>query len=101
MQYLCDLLLFENVNLPYFNPHSFRNTIVRLGMNLCQNAEQFKTWSQNLGHEGVLTTLYSYGEVPEYRQAELMKKLNQPRVEQSPEMQIAFEAMLNQFMNKY
>jgi len=91
---------FENVSLPYFNPHSFRNTLVRLGMNLCQNAEQFKTWSQNLGHEGVLTTLYSYGEVPDYRQAELMKKLNQPRVEQSPGMQIAFEAMINQVMNK-
>ena len=91
---------FQNSDLPYYNPHSFRNTLVRLGMNLCQNAEQFKTWSQNLGHEGVLTTLYSYGEVPDYRQAELMKKLNQPRVEQSPEMQIAFEAMLNQFMNK-
>ena len=91
---------FKNADLPYYNPHSFRNTLVKLGMNLCQNAEQFKTWSQNLGHEGVLTTLYSYGEVPDYRQAELMKKLNQPRVEQSPEVQIAFEAMYKKMMDK-
>ena len=91
---------FENVSLPYYNPHSFRNTLVRLGENLCQSPEQFKAWSQNLGHEGVLTTLYSYGEVPDYRQAEVMKKLNQPRTDQSPEMQIAFETMFKKMMGK-
>jgi integrase/recombinase XerD len=84
---------FQNANLPYYNPHSFRNTLVRLGEQQCQSPEQFKAWSQNLGHEGVLTTLYSYGEVPDYRQAEVIKKLNQPRTDQSPEMQIAFETM--------
>lgn len=47
---------FQNAGLPYYNPHSFRNTLVRLGENLCQTPEQFKAWSQNLGHEGVLTT---------------------------------------------
>ncbi|OUS31387.1 recombinase XerC [Thalassotalea sp. 42_200_T64] len=91
---------FENASLPYYNPHSFRNTLVRIGLNLCQNAEQFKVWSQNLGHEGVLTTLYSYGDVPDYRQAELIKKLSFPRTDQSPEMQIAFEAMYKNMMNK-
>lgn len=91
---------FENVDLPYYNPHSFRNTLVRIGLNLCENAEQLKVWSQNLGHEGVLTTLYSYGEVPDYRQAEVIKKLNQPRTDQSPEMQIAFETMYKNMMNK-
>jgi hypothetical protein len=42
------------------------------------NPEEFKAWSQNLGHQGVLTTLYSYGDVPDYRQAELIKKLIHP-----------------------
>jgi len=50
---------FASADLPYFNPHSFRNTLVRLGEGLCQTPEQFKAWSQNLGHEGVLTTFRS------------------------------------------
>ncbi len=90
---------FENVSLPYYNPHSFRNTLSALGQNICQSPEEFKAWSQNLGHEGVLTTFYSYGEVQDYRQAELLKKLREPRAEQSPEMQVAFEAMYKKMMD--
>jgi uncharacterized protein (DUF1697 family) len=33
--------------------------IVTLGQKLRQTLEEFKSWSQNLGHEDVLTTLYS------------------------------------------
>ena len=69
---------FEAVGLPYFNPHSFRNTLVRLGENLCRTPEEFKAWSQNLGHESVLTSFYSYGDVPDYKQAELLRKLAVP-----------------------
>ena len=54
---------FVSAGLPYFNPHSFRNTLVQLGQKVCQTPEQFKAWSQNLGHEKVLTTFLSYGEV--------------------------------------
>jgi integrase len=89
---------FQNANLPYYNPHSFRNTLVRLGEKQCQTPEEFKAWSQNLGHEGVLTTLYSYGEVPDYRQAEVIKQLRLPSSDQSPEIQIAFEAMYKKMM---
>lgn len=78
---------FKVAGLPYYNPHSFRNTLVRLGEQLCSNAEEFKAWSQNLGHEGVLTTFYSYGDVVDYRQAELLKKLAQPRRELPPEIE--------------
>jgi len=91
---------FEAAGLPYFNPHSFRNTLVRLGENLCRTPEEFKAWSQNLGHESVLTSFYSYGDVPDYRQAELIKKLNQPRVEQSDDMQAAIEATIKKMMGK-
>ena len=49
---------FRDAGLDSFNPHSFRNTIVRLGEQLCQTPEEFKAWSQNLGHEKVLTTLH-------------------------------------------
>jgi integrase/recombinase XerD len=66
---------FKNVDLPYFNPHSFRHTLVRLGESLCQTPEAFKAWSQNLGHSKVLTTFYSYGEVENQRQGEIIRDL--------------------------
>lgn len=69
---------FERVELPYANPHSFRNTLAKLGEELCTTAEEFKAWSQNLGHEGVLTTFYSYGEVQLERQAEIIRDLKEP-----------------------
>lgn len=71
---------FKAAGLPYYNPHSFRNTLVRMGETLCKTPEHFKAWSQNLGHENVLTTFLSYGEVPAYRQDEIMRGLGQPQV---------------------
>lgn len=66
---------FERAGLTYFNPHSFRNTLVRLGEAVCQSPEHFKAWSQNLGHEQVLTTFLSYGEVGSSRQKEIISEL--------------------------
>lgn len=73
---------FEAAGLPYFNPHSLRSTLVHLGETLCQTPEDFKAWSQNLGHEGVLTTFYSYGAVAPRRQGEILKELASPRTRQ-------------------
>ena len=70
---------FSLAELPNFNPHSFRNTLAALGERLCQSPEEFKAWSQNLGHERVLTTFLSYGEVQPMRQVELIQKLGLPR----------------------
>ena len=70
---------FEAAGLPFFNPHSFRSTLVQLSQTLCRNPEDFKSWSQNLGHEGVLTTFYSYGTVAPRRQGEIMRELASPR----------------------
>ena len=68
---------FIAAKLPYFNPHSFRKTLVSLGEKICRSPEEFKAWSQNLGHEQVLTTFCSYGEVPEQRQSEIIQCLSQ------------------------
>lgn len=70
---------FSAAGLPYFNPHSFRNTLVRLGQEVCKTPEQFKAWSQNLGHEKVLTTFLSYGEVACDRQGEIIRDLAMPQ----------------------
>jgi integrase len=66
---------FEAAGLPGFNPHSFRHALAMLGERTCKTPEEFKAWSQNLGHEQVLTTFASYGEVAAHRQAEIIKGL--------------------------
>jgi integrase len=70
---------FSQAGLPYFNPHSVRNTLVRLGQDLCQSPEKFKAWSQNLGHEKVLTTFLNYGAVGCDRQSEILRGLTTVR----------------------
>ena len=66
---------FTAAGLPYANPHSIRKTLAQLGERVCRTPEEFKAWSQNLGHEQVLTTFSSYGQVSRDRQAELMRGL--------------------------
>lgn len=66
---------FMAAGLPYFNPHSFRKTLALLGGQLCRTPEEYKAWSQNLGHESVLTTFSSYGDVNSYRQMEIIRSL--------------------------
>ena len=53
---------FANADLPHFSPHSFRKTLARLGQQLCRSPEEYKAWSQNLGHEGVVRVLKSMAE---------------------------------------
>lgn len=70
---------FEAAGLPYFKPHSFRDTLVQHGEQVCPTIEAFKAWSQNLGHERVMTTLTSYGTVAPHRQAELIRGMAENR----------------------
>jgi integrase/recombinase XerD len=66
---------FQAAGLPYFNPHSFRHTLAHVAERYCTTPEQFKAWSQNLGHENVLTTFTSYGNIDPYKQGEVLKGL--------------------------
>jgi hypothetical protein len=54
--------------------------LVQLAYQLRLPPEEFKVWSQNLGHESILTTFSSYGPVTSYRQAEIMQKIGQADV---------------------
>ena len=67
---------FERAGLPYCHPHSLRKTLARLGEQACKSPEEFKAWSQNLGHEQVLTTFMSYGKVAAERQAEIIRGIS-------------------------
>ncbi|MDD5757985.1 MAG: site-specific integrase [Desulfobulbaceae bacterium] len=88
---------FENAGLPYFNPHSFRNTLVQLGQNVCKTPEDFKAWSQNLGHEKVLTTFTSYGGVACQRQGEIIRGLAAPQQAMQPDIYDIAEAVFKRF----
>jgi integrase/recombinase XerD len=70
---------FALAGLPYANPHSLRKTLARLGERLCRSPEEWKAWSQNLGHESEATTFVGYGDVPSHRQAEIIRTLAHPR----------------------
>lgn len=74
---------FERAGLPYFNPHAFRRTLARFGQELCTTPEEMKAWSQNLGHDDVLTTLKAYGEVQPDRQADLILRLGRPKASEA------------------
>lgn len=70
---------FAAAGLPYAKPHSFRDTLAQLGEQLCHTPEEWKAWSQNLGHESESTTFVGYGHVPQHRQNEIMRKLGTSR----------------------
>jgi integrase len=90
---------FLGAGLPYCNPHSFRNTLVRYGQSVCKNPEEFKAWSQNLGHEGVLTTFLSYGDVARTRQGEIMRELGTPRSVTQPNVADIVRATVREILS--
>lgn len=87
---------FTSAGLPYFNPHSFRNTLVRLGQTICQTPEEFKAWSQNLGHDKVLTTFLSYGQVESPRQGEIIRGLESPQIAMQPDVSELAKALVRE-----
>lgn len=70
---------FELAGQPYYHPHLFRKTLARLGAEKCATPEEYKAWSQNLGHDHVLTTFTSYGEVPATRQRDIIGDMWKPK----------------------
>ncbi|WP_162935727.1 tyrosine-type recombinase/integrase [Tsuneonella amylolytica] len=73
---------FEAAGVQYLPPHRARNSITTLGLQTCESIEAMKAWSQNSGHESVLTTLRSYEEVSPERQAEIPSEMARPKPEQ-------------------
>jgi integrase len=68
---------FSDAGLPPFSPHRVRDTIAELASAHCRTPEDYKAWSQNMGHDDVLTTFRSYGSVSPGRQMELMTRFRQ------------------------
>ena len=64
---------FKSAGLPYYNPHTFRDMLVRHAMAMDLSVVEMKAWSQNLGHSDLMTTFTSYGNVPTHKQGELIR----------------------------
>lgn len=64
---------FQRADLPPFTPHLFRNMIVSEMYQRELSVAEFKAWSQNLGHEGAMTTLTSYGKIGLEEQGRLVR----------------------------
>jgi len=88
---------FEASGLPYFNPHSLRSTLAQLGEARCKSPEEFKAWSQNIGHEKVLTTFTNYGAVTPNRQAEIIGSLGTERESNALGAEAIAEAVFRKF----
>lgn len=76
---------FARVGVPYVHPHTVRDTLTQLAYSLKLSPEEFKAFSQNLGHESPLMTLVNYGRVSDERQAEIMAELASGRPEPIPD----------------
>jgi integrase/recombinase XerD len=81
---------FTGAGLPSFAPHSFRHMLVQIAYQRKLSAAHLKAWSQNLGHEGLLTTLTSYGTLPLEMQGQLIAE-SAPLPDEGDEMAEAIE----------
>jgi hypothetical protein len=63
------------VQMPEYTPHSLRKTLALHGDQVCQNMEQRKAWSLNMGHENLATTVSAYMPVSRQRQRDLIKEM--------------------------
>lgn len=68
----------ENADLPYFNPHSFRHSVVSIFSKRSMTEEQKKAFSLCFGHANVGTTFgsYGYGHISNETAVQIMQRLN-------------------------
>ena len=78
---------FDRAGLPYFNPHSFRNTIVAFGSSQNLTWQEMQAWAQNLGHKSLTTTFGSYGQVAPHQQGELVRNAGKRKASGDGDMQ--------------
>ena len=69
---------FTTAGLPSFAPHSFRKTVVKWGDKAYPDREGFKAFSLNIGHSETVTTMSAYYPISAERQAELIKRAENP-----------------------
>ena len=68
---------FQSAGLSYHSPHTFRHMLMQIAYQRKLTPAQLKAWSQNLGHESLLTSLTSYGTLPLSEQGKLISESTQ------------------------
>ena len=66
---------FTANGMRYYNPHSFRNTLMALAYELNLGPKEMKAWSQNLGHSKLDVTFNSYGNLDANAQRRAMLEI--------------------------
>ncbi len=84
---------FAAAGLPIFTPHSFRHMIVSEMYARKLNISEFKGWSQNLGHEGAMTTLTSYGKLSLEEQGRLVRDSSDNSRAETPTLKMIEELL--------
>jgi integrase len=69
---------FVAAGFPYAPPHSLRRTLMRLAYDLNLSPREMKAWSQNLGHDSMMTSLTSYGALSVDEQAAVIAGIDEP-----------------------
>ena len=64
---------FKAAGLPYFRPHSFRDTLAQYAERYSPTIEHYKALSLNLGHEHLATTMSAYANMTPHKQGELVR----------------------------
>jgi integrase len=77
---------FERAGVPYFNPHSFRNTLVAFSSEKDLTWQEMQAVAQNLGHKSLTTTFGSYGQIPAHQQGDLVRNMGKRREARGSEM---------------
>ncbi|MGH9588964.1 MAG: hypothetical protein ACRD25_01155 [Terracidiphilus sp.] len=85
--------------LPYFSPAQHTQDAGRRAERVCQSPEEFKAWSQNFGHEQVLTIFLSYGSVSADRLRKIISGLSAPRKTTQPGADDIAETVFRKSLN--
>jgi integrase len=91
---------FGRIGLRHTDPHTTRHTLTHHAYTLNLTLEEAKAWSQNLGHDDLLTTLNSYGQIARERQGELIARLGN-RAANTPIDQASDEDLLEAVKKRF
>jgi integrase/recombinase XerD len=74
------LAAFTAAGLSYYNPHSFRKTLIIWSMEHCSQME-FKAISQNIGHENAVTSYNSYGTLNDHKRRSVIQAVGKGKTD--------------------
>jgi len=66
----------KQMGVKYYQPHKFRHFAIREASNRASTPEQLKAISQNVGHERLSTTFFSYGAIDTFRLAKVIADID-------------------------